>query len=243
MDDKSNRDWQEEEIPEENKINDSVSPEHAGPSRAYLPGAIQSPKIIRPGLSKSEHNIRQIITAQDVNNALKSLSFGTTTSKNVNMKDLIVPILNNDANKEANESTTLLEIKNFMASCFKINKENPALSQEISLQASCCQLNKEKPGVLGELQSVHPDTGNKSNERQELPNASCNVQTECLPVLTITNEVIVTNIEPKELKEKKKTAENLSDLAEVALAQRDSLSSIGSNVCRICMTRGRERQV
>lgn len=219
MDDKPTD--RQEEIPEEKKINETVNRENAGPSGIFLPGAIQSPKT-RPGLSKSEHNIRQIITTQDVTNALKSLSFASPTQaiKNINLKDLKIPITKDDIN----ESTTLLDIKKFMASCFKLNKENAVALREIPLQ------------------SVHTVIA-RPNETQELPNASCNVQTECLPVLTAANEVIVTSIEPKVSKDKKKTSGNISERSEVAVAQRDSLSSIGSNVCRICMTRGRERQV
>lgn len=189
MDDKSNSDIQKEEKLEENKINESVNRENAGPSGATLPGTVQSPKI-RPGLSKSEHNIRKAITTQDLTNALKSLSFGTPTQaiKNMNIKDI----------------------------------------REVPLQT---------------VQTVQTAIESIANETQELPNASCNVQTECLPVLTVTNEVIVTSIEPKVLKDKKKTSGSLSERSDVAVAQRDSLSSIGSNVCRICMTRGRERQV
>lgn len=218
MDDKS-PEKQEEDVPEETKINENINRENAGPSAAFLPGAIHSPKI-RPGFSKSEHNIRQIITTQDVTNALKSLSFGAPTQaiKNINLKDLKIPILKDHEN---DESTTLIDIKKFMASCFKLNKDTPIVVNEIPLQ------------------SVH--TSSIPNEIQEFPNASCNAETECLPVVMAANEVIVTSIEPKLSKEKKKTSGNVSERSDLAVEQRDSLSSIGSNVCRICMTRGRER--
>ncbi|CAB3225909.1 unnamed protein product [Arctia plantaginis] len=209
----------------------------AGPSGSIaLPGAVQNPKniyITKPGISKSEHSIRHIITSKDVTNALRSLNFGVPTQavKNLNLKELKIPILDDDAN-EKDDTTTLVDLKKFMASCFKLNKE---------------------PGnvlALNDLprQNMQTVVSSMAIEIIEPPNVSCvsnNIQTESMPIKT--NEVIVTKtIEPKISKagtDKKKTSGSLSERSDLGVAQRDSLSSIGSNVCRICMTRGRERLI
>lgn len=206
----------------------------AGPSGTInLPGAVHHVKSnipAKPGISKSEHNIRHIITSKDVTNALKSLSFGTPAAqiiKNLNLKELKIPILDRDETIEKVDSTTLIDLKKFMASCFKFNKET---SNAI---------------VLGEIPNVQNVAVMSPVAEQEIANSSFgNIQTESVP-LQNANEVIITNsIEPKLSKaDKKKTSGSLSERSDLGVAQRDSLSSIGSNVCRICMTRGRERLV
>lgn len=192
---------------EKDYIRDDRKVDDAGPSgTSNLPGAIQSPRP-KAGLSKSDHCIRQIITTNDVTNALKSLSFGAPNQE--------IPSLDNQTeNKENLVATNLIDLKKFMISCFKYNSETPVVVSEIPLEA------------------VHV----------EIPNVNCNIETECIPIPNLANEVLITGpIETKILKNEKKKAGNLSERSDLAVAQRDSLSSIGSNVCRICMTRGRER--
>ncbi|XP_068624249.1 uncharacterized protein [Battus philenor] len=215
----------------------------AGPSRfTPLPGEIPSNPInnyhIKSGKSKSEHSLRQFITSQDVANALKlsSLSFGPTSDaiKNINFKDLKIPIINKSENKEQCDPTTFLELKKFVASCFISNKDvnNFALS--------------DVPNV----QNVH--TAVSSVVIESTPDVHCfpNPHTEIVDVVNISNDIKVQNpnlIDTKQSKtiegHKKKTSGNLSEKSDFGLATRDSLSSIGSNVCRICMTKGRERLI
>lgn len=214
--------------------NYTQSEDDAGPSGAPdLPGAVtKSPRISihKPGLSKSEHSIRQIITDKDVAKALKltSMSYATTNPilKNLNMKEVKIPIpkeLSSDKSETGN-----VAIKSLVTGCFKFNKETVNVP--------------EVPF------SIHTAISTITNEMiQDIPNSSCinsNIQTE-RPMVK-ANEVIVTNnlIEPKISKadsKGKKTSGSLSERSDLALAQADSLSSIGSMVCRICMTRGRER--
>lgn len=222
----------EEPANEENKANTSVelitavNQNDAGPSGVVpLPGAIPEIKTnfqSKPGLSKSEHNLRHIITSKDVANALKSLNINSTNQIiKTNLNELKIPILNKD-DKEESEPTTFVDLKKFMASCFKINKET------------------HSGIILGDIQNVQAAPVITSDVLPEIPNTSA-IRSDK------TNEVVVTNsagIQEKVSKvssEKKKTSGNLSERSDLGLAQRDSLSSIGSNVCRICMTRGRER--
>lgn len=214
-----------------------VTQEDAGPSRIIdLPGAIpHSPKLgLKQGLSKSEHCLAHIITKKDVANALTSLSFGTSNPpvKNLNLRDFKITVVDTCENADKMDSATLVDLKRFMASCFKFNKETPNVPT--------------LPEVP--VQNIHATISTGINDIQELPNSSCvTAQTDNV-VFNKTNEVIITNtnpIEPKQSKvtdgNKKKTSGSLSERSDLGLAQRDSLSSIGSNVCRICMTRGRER--
>ncbi|KAJ8708404.1 hypothetical protein PYW07_010529 [Mythimna separata] len=211
--------------------------EDAGPSGSNnLPGAVFHAKLMppKPGISKSEHSMRHIITSKDVTEALKSLSFGTPAQaiKNLNLKELKIPILDSEATT-LDDSTTLIDLKKFMASCFKFVKETPnaiVLSEIPNVQSVHPVIVPVTPGRQPEIVETHP--GNSS------------VQTESAPIPIATNEVIVTKtIEARISKtDKKKTSiSEKSDLG--VLAARDSLSSIGSNVCRICMTRGRERLI
>lgn len=208
----------------------------AGPSGAIpLPGAVsEHTKTVfqaKPGLSKSEHNIRQFITSKDVANALKSLSFGNPDPINhsINLNELKIPMLDRDQTTNPDDSTSFVDLKKFIVSCFKFNKDGPNN-----------MIVEEVPTVTQPLIT-----------NIEIPNTSCNnVQTENPPEPNVMNEVIITNTSPVETKvskvsdtNKKKTSGNLSERSEFGLGQRDSLSSIGSNVCRICMTRGRERFV
>lgn len=210
--------------------------EDAGPSSgsSELPGAVVHAKVMqaKPGISKSEHSMRHIITSKDVTEALKSLSYGkpTQTSTNLNLKELKIPILDNDTAAAIDGSTTLIDLKKFMASCFKFAKDTP----------------NSIPIVLSEIpnvQSVHPvipDVTRPDTIEITCPGNSM-VQTEDVPL--VTNEVIVTKpiIDAKISKPDKKKTGSLSEKSDLGITARDSLSSIGSNVCRICMTRGRER--
>ncbi|CAK1589621.1 unnamed protein product [Parnassius mnemosyne] len=218
----------------------------AGPSGFIpLPGEIlHTPKSIfqpKTGISKSEHSIRQIITTKDVANALKLSSFSfspkTEALKNINFKELKIPTLYKNENNEQCDATTFLELKQFVASCFQTNKDvhNFALA--------------EVPNV----QNVHTAISSIIHEpTHDEPNLNCiqNVNTTITDTLNISNEIRgpdLNLIETKQSKytegNKKKTSGNLSDKSDYGLAPRDSLSSIGSNVCRICMTKGRERLI
>ncbi|XP_026735753.1 uncharacterized protein LOC113499466 isoform X2 [Trichoplusia ni] len=240
-DEKNKRTDEDKTTSEEVKaINDksvraALPSDDAGPSGTItLPGAVHHAKCplqAKPGISKSEHSIRHIITSKDVTNALKSLSFAAPAQaiKNLNLKELKIPILDNEDTAEKDDSTTLIDLKKFMASCFKVNREAPTAI------------------VLGEISNVQNvrTVISPVSEPQEIANSSCNhVQTESAPI-NLPNEVIVTSgVEPKLSKsDKKKTSGSLSERSDLGIAQRDSLSSIGSNVCRICMTRGRERLI
>ncbi|PZC75279.1 E3 ubiquitin-protein ligase MARCHF1-like isoform X1 [Helicoverpa zea] len=225
--------------PNDDRNQRSNTNEDAGPSGAVnLPGAVHHAKNIppKPGISKSEHSMRHIITSKDVTNALKSLSFGAPGQvvKNLNLKELNIPILDKDETSERDESTTLIDLKKFMASCFKFNKEAPSaivLSEIPNVQ--------NVHPVITPVTAVIPPP-----DPPEIANPSyTTVQTECVSINT--NEVIITNaIEPKISKsDKKKTSGSLSEKSDLGITARDSLSSIGSNVCRICMTRGRERLI
>lgn len=212
-----------------NKEYDGPIEEDAGPSGVPdLPGSVaKSPRISihKPGLSKSEHSIRQVITSQDVANALKltSLSYATNNPrlKSLNLKEVKIPF-----SKELEKDETGNIAKNLIG-CFKFNKDTANVT-EVPLH----------------IHTLSPITNESVKDN---PNSSCihsNCQTE-LPVVK-TNEVIVTKslIEPKMSKvdsKTKKTSGTVSERSDVVLAQTDSLSSIGSMVCRICMTRGRER--
>lgn len=187
---------------------------------ASLPGAIQSPRSL--GVSKSEQNFYRI-TTQDLSNALKSLSFGATPpAGKINFQELNIPILDKEDAPVKEDSMTLVDLKQFIASCFKFSKDTNNVA-------------------LGETSNIH----NISNRSKTIETNILNANIEANTNIDITNNVIVTNgIEAKLSKvcaDKKKTSGNISERSEIAIAQRDSLSSIGSNVCRICMTRGRER--
>lgn len=222
----------------DSKSQRSPPTEDAGPSRVNnLPGAVFHAKLMpaKPGISKSEHSMRHIITSKDVTEALKSLSFGTPAQaiKNLNLKELKIPILDSEANS-MDDSTTLIDLKKFMASCFKLVKDTP---------------NAIVLGEIPTVKSVHPviipitpDT--TTRDAVETRPGHSSVQTESTPIPINTNEVIVTKmIEAKISKTDKKKTGSISEKSELGVAARDSLSSIGSNVCRICMTRGRERLV
>lgn len=224
----------------EESINESnaQSIDDAGPSGwIALPGTVNNPKKTfptQPGISKSEHSIRHIITNKDVTNALRSLSFGapTQTIKNLNLKELKIPIMN-DETIEKDDSTTLIDLKKFMASCFKLTKE-PA-----NVQMALNELTRPTvPTVVSSVKIELPDPPDVTNLANNIPIEA--------PVPK-TNEIIVTKtVDPKTMKtgtEKKKTSGTFSERSDLGVAPRDSLSSIGSNVCRICMTRGRERLV
>lgn len=219
-----------------------------GPSRVNLPGSVHSPKVHRPCISKSEHSIANIITRQDVANAIKltSLSFGShipTSDRNMNLKEIKIPIVEKYDNVDKIDTATIVDLKKFMASCFKINKD-----------VNIAPVSEVDTNVHSALSTVISN----------IANTSCvtnNVETDDSDINKKLNEVIVTNpilsamtaptpfLDPilskigPDKENKKKTSGSNSEKSDLALTQRDSLSSIGSNVCRICMTRGRERLV
>ncbi|CAF4941551.1 unnamed protein product [Pieris macdunnoughi] len=192
-----------------NILEKPISPEQndAGPSRIFaLPGSVSPPHnsklhLNNSGRSKSEHSIRNI-TPEDLTNALKLTSLSSEPKnplQNINFRELHIPIL--DKIEKDDNSATLIELKKFMASCFKHKVSQDRLNQSVAVTNDV---------VLN------------------IPNATCTTK--------VPNEVTV---DPKQSKERKKSG---SDKPEF-VTQRDSLSSIGSNVCRICMTRGRERLI
>lgn len=217
----------EEIVTESVKITIGTSPNDAGPS-TILPGAVPDMRLnfqSKTGLSKSEHNLRHIITNKDVEIALKSLNINPNNQVKPNE---FIQIVSKEVKVEA-EPTTFVDLKKFMASCFKINKETHS---GILLGEVPAPVNVQAAPVI---------TGDALQEGVEIPNTS----TVCS---NKTNEVVVTGVDEKvsknsSEKEKKKSSANASERSDLGLAQRDSLSSIGSNVCRICMTRGRERFV
>ncbi|XP_039747928.1 E3 ubiquitin-protein ligase MARCHF8-like isoform X2 [Pararge aegeria] len=201
----------------------------AGPSGIInLPGAIPlSPRSnFRTGLSKSEHSIRQIITRQDVADALKLTSLSISKAnqpKNVKMNEIKIPILEKFENK-ADDSITYNELKKFMASCFKLNKTEPTSVNENSSVSVIAAINTIANDLVQNVPNVSLITDKKS-----------------------VNEAVTKN-GPKQNKtpedsNKNKSSGNASERSNLEVVQRDSLSSIGSNVCRICMTRGKERLI
>ncbi|XP_023937295.2 E3 ubiquitin-protein ligase MARCHF8-like [Bicyclus anynana] len=238
MDDKKKlEETVEKESPEDNitgkkLINNATvqTQNDAGPSRVInLPGEIpRSPKNnLRTGISKSEHSFRRIITREDVADALKLTSLSICKAnhpKNIKMEDLKIPILEKFENK-TDDSITYNELKKYMASCFKLNKTRPNRINETSSV------------------SVHAAISTIANDLvQNIPNASL------INSKGTVNEVVVTKNGTKQSKipeesKKKKTSGDASEISELEVKRRDSLSSIGSNVCRICMTRGKERLI
>ncbi|CAG4965998.1 unnamed protein product [Colias eurytheme] len=215
----------------EKPVNQQVN--DAGPSsKVILPGSISPPSptpthesklhLNNLGNSKSEHCIRNTITSKDVANALKltSLSFGPNKAiPDINFKELHIPIL--DKMEKEDNSATLIELKRFMASCFKLHKAGQSDAPERT-----------------NIQNVQTAINTITNDLiLNIPNASCTGK--------VPNEVAVNPpVDPKQSKaERKKTSGSISDRSDFGVAPRDSLSSIGSNVCRICMTRGRERLI
>lgn len=197
----------------------------AGPSTAInLPGAVphclKNNTRLKPGVSKSEHSIRQIITTKDVANALRltSLSYATNQTQIDDLKELKIPIL--DKNDKENDDITLVELKRFMASCFKLNKDAPVVNETSNLNVHAAIST-----ITNDLVQNIPEVSLTANERN-------------------VNKTIVNNTDHKQQavdKNKNKNSDSLSEKSDFGVTQRDSLSSIGSNVCRICMTRGRER--
>ncbi|XP_050356553.1 uncharacterized protein LOC126777542 [Nymphalis io] len=200
----------------------------AGPSRVIsLPGAVphclKNSTRLKPGVSKSEHSIRQIITTKDVANALRltSVNYAPNQAQNIDLKELKIPIL--DTNDKENDDITLIELKRFMASCFKLNKDVSNLNETSNI-------------------NVHAAISTITNNLvQNVPDVSLTATNATL------NKTLVTNTDIKQPKvvegNKNKHSDSFTEKSDFAVTQRDSLSSIGSNVCRICMTRGRERLI
>lgn len=220
-----------------------------GPSRINLPGSVQSPKVHRPCISKSEHSIAKIITRQDVANAIQltSLSFGShyipSSDRNVNLKEIKIPILEKYDNVDKIDTAAIVDLKKFMASCFKINKDvniAPVSEVDMNVHSALSTVISDIPNtscVTNNAQTDDSDINKKLNE-VIITNPILNAMTVPTPIL----DPILSKIAPDK-ESKKKTSGSNSEKSDLGLTQRDSLSSIGSNVCRICMTRGRERLV
>lgn len=232
----SEGDVSEEKTLSETKIGDTddaksennINVAEAGPSGCEeLPGSI-TPCINKQGISRSEVNIRKIFANNEVPNTitLTSLSFGPNPQNIYEIRDEDVSLQKN-----------FIDMKKFIASCFKFNKEsnhvvdinNVPIVTEVPVNFV------NRPVIVEGVQETY--------------NPNCltnNTQTE--PVVEVSNEIVIANFNPSESKtskvtpdSKSKTSGNISERSEIHVTQRDSLSSIGSNVCRICMTRGKER--
>ncbi|XP_063371799.1 E3 ubiquitin-protein ligase MARCHF8-like isoform X2 [Cydia amplana] len=198
-----------------------VVEDDAGPSQTSdLPGAIPFKANHPLKLSKSEQSIRQIYTHKDVAPLdLTSISFGPQV-RDVNIanaKDLNV--------EETNKNDSMfVDIKNFMASYFRVDRENQVAVSEVQNTA------------LSTVSAVQDTNCVTAAQMEDKPSAPANV--------IVTNQPAPDpNLSKTGSENKKKTSETLSERSGFAIVQRDSLSSIGSNVCRICMTRGRERLI
>ncbi|KAL4716753.1 hypothetical protein ACJJTC_001909, partial [Scirpophaga incertulas] len=194
-----------------------------------LPGEVEPIKLqfqSKTGLSKSEHSIRHIITSKDVANAIKSLNIKNCTN------DIIQPIINKCENNEQ-KPTTLVDLNKFLTSCHRVVAE----------PQSGIQLNDISNHNV-DLDTI-PIVTNVTI--CEAPNSSSHQKPiECVSIHKVNKTNVNSNVvveKSSKSSEKKKTSGNLSERSEYGIAQRDSLSSIGSNVCRICMTRGRERLI
>ncbi|XP_048007092.1 uncharacterized protein LOC125242356 isoform X2 [Leguminivora glycinivorella] len=216
----------------ENKIK-VVSEDDAGPSQTTdLPGAIPFKANPPLKLSKSEQNFRQIHTHNDAKPLdLTSISFGP---RDVNTNNVIERI-GEDTDKS---ESMFIDIKNFMASYFRVDRDNQVAVSEVQNAPL-----KTVPTVQEDTSCVTPvQTDNK-------PVVPANViaQTVDKPVVhanvIMTQPTPDTNLSKACSENKKKTSSTLSEKSGFTVVQRDSLSSIGSNVCRICMTRGRERLI
>ncbi|XP_072946595.1 uncharacterized protein [Epargyreus clarus] len=220
-----------EEARDDNNIEEVVIiNDDAGPSSFLnLPGSVtQAPRNIRPGISKSEHSLKEIITRKDVADALKmtSLSFSPQGDKNCNVPELKIPILEG-RDKTKDESPTLIELKRFMVSCLKTNRDHNG-------------------NQIPSVHNINIVNRNVNDLVQTIPNSRYVVgQSGVTGVLNANELVKNTAAEPKLPKpaDKRKTSGSLTERSDLCVTQRDSLSSIGSNVCRICMTRGRERLI
>lgn len=219
-----------------------------GPSRINLPGSVQSPKVHRPCISKSEHSIAKIITRQDVANAIKltSLSFGNhipSSDRNVHLKEIKIPILEKYDNVDKIDTATIVDLKKFMASCFKMNKDvsiAPVSEVGMNVHSALSTAISDIPNTSCVTHNAQTDDSDISNKQNEviITNPLLSAMTAPAPIL----DPILSKIGPDKENKKKSSGSN-SEKSDLALTQRDSLSSIGSNVCRICMTRGRERLV
>lgn len=186
----------------------------AGPSKANesLPGSTQTvPKtfLIKPGLSKSEQNIRHIFTTEYVSDAIR------VARDNIKLHKTDDPLVKNQ-------------------------KDIPAALELSDLVVSICS----KLGPFNEISVTGVNNVTLVDENVDCSSIVTNnlVQTDI--GLKVVNQVIVTHPEePKIPKYEPDAASKKKDgsLASDFPTQRDSLSSIGSNVCRICMTKGRER--
>ncbi|XP_037967203.2 uncharacterized protein LOC105380980 isoform X1 [Plutella xylostella] len=188
----------------------------AGPSKANesLPGSTQTvPKtfLIKPGLSKSEQNIRHIFTTEYVSDAIR------VARDNIKLHKTDDPLVKNQ-------------------------KDIPAALELSDLVVSICS----KLGPFNEISVTGVNNVTLVDENVDCSSIVTNnlVQTDI--GLKVVNQVIVTHPEePKIPKYEPDAASKKKDgsLASDFPTQRDSLSSIGSNVCRICMTKGRERLI
>lgn len=156
----------------------------AGPS-TILPGTVQCPKnyLPKPGQSKSEHNIRHIITTNDVEKALKltSLSFGPLQQedKKINFKDIkIPPALIESTKVDAKEDLkAFADIKSLMVACIK--KQGLNLSEVSNVQTVNTALSNIN---MAPESIVTANVLTTSNAQTDMPP----------PLLVNANEVLIT---------------------------------------------------
>lgn len=233
-------------INDETRSKYSAKSNEAGPSWCEnLPGTVtpRSTILTKTGLSKSDVNIRKTVTNGDAGNniTLTSLSFEPNTRK---------------CEEKVSDDSKLdnVDLKQFVASCFKVNQENSVAPiiitdtivpvKDIPNLPNYTELSET---VKNAPQVLHVPLS--SEEAGNISEAKTTVQSilNDATVQVVTNVVLPSSTIPKlpkvasEISNKKKTSGNTSERSDLGLTQRDSLSSIGSNVCRICMTRGRER--
>ncbi|XP_063627630.1 uncharacterized protein LOC134799143 isoform X2 [Cydia splendana] len=199
-----------------------VLEDDAGPSQTNdLPGAIPFKANHPLKLSKSEHSIRQIYTNKDVAPLdLTSRSFEPL------VRDVNIANTKDLSGEETNRNESMfIDVKNFMASYFRVDRENQVAVSEVQNTA------------LSTVSGMQDDTKCVTDaQTEDKSSAPANV--------IVTNQPEPdTKLSKSGSENKKKTSGTLSEKSGFAVVQRDSLSSIGSNVCRICMTRGRERLI
>lgn len=210
---------QEDEAEKKIKL---VLEDDAGPSQTNdLPGAIPFKANSPLKLSKSEQSIRQIYTHKDVATLdLTSISFGPQVRdiNTANTKEL--------NGEETNKNDSMfIDIKNFMASYFRVDRENQVAVSEVQ--------NTALSTVSGVQEDTNCVTAAQTEDKSSVP----------ANVIVTSQPAPDPNLSKSGSENKKKTSGTLSERSGFAVVQRDSLSSIGSNVCRICMTRGRERLI
>ncbi|GBP37523.1 E3 ubiquitin-protein ligase MARCH2 [Eumeta japonica] len=195
------------------------SNDNAGPSKFEdLPGAITMHTVASPigtSISISEPQTRHLITEGDLSNALKMTS---------------VSFSNRKQNLKFKLKGTDLDLAKIMESCLKINNE-----EADSVKANQ-KFNLPTVPTIRIQEELSDSTNSHLNgsPRTEAANIS--------EAKLTTNSRLVKKQSSLE-HNRKRSSRSSSQLSGLMSNHKDSMSSIGSNVCRICMTRGRERLI